>query len=97
MLSHRNIISVLSSMASRIDSLDYQQDIILGVAPMYHIMGAVVITLVSWVKGVPVVVLPRFEPESFIRAISRFRVTVRASRCPVSVPHGRVLEAMICG
>lgn len=50
-------------------------DVVLTVAPMFHIGGLNIHTLPALYKGIPVVLLPRFEPHETLRTIARERVT----------------------
>ena len=76
MLSHTNINSVLKQLTAGMAHFDYGKDVIAGIAPLFHIMGGHVVALQSWLRGVPVVILPRFEPQSFLAAIEKYKITV---------------------
>ena len=76
MLSHVNITAVLAQMALHITRYEHGRDVILGVAPFYHVLGGHIVVLLSWLKGVPAVVLPKFEPQSFSAAMEKHKVTV---------------------
>ena len=47
----------------------------LAVIPWYHVTGGVVTLLYPLNRGVPIVVLPRFEPNTFLSSISAHKVT----------------------
>ena len=51
------------------------EDVVLTVAPMFHIGGLNIHTLPALYKGIPVVLLPRFDPHETLRTIERERVT----------------------
>ena len=53
---------------------DFQLSI-MGLLPMYHIYGQIVLVF-GLMKGHKVVVLPRFIPEKFLSAIENHRVSV---------------------
>ena len=76
MISHTNVNSVLMQLLVDTPFFDYGKDVILAITPFFHIMGSQVVALHSWIRGASVVVLPRFEPESCLAAIQRFKVTV---------------------
>jgi 4-coumarate--CoA ligase len=42
---------------------------------MFHIYGFTVVTLCGLASGATIVTIPRFEPESFLKAIARYRVS----------------------
>ncbi|MDA8192409.1 MAG: long-chain fatty acid--CoA ligase [Thermaerobacter sp.] len=50
-------------------------DVILTVAPMFHIGGLGVHTLPAIYQGLPVVLLPRFDAQEVLAAVSQHRVT----------------------
>ena len=77
MLSHANLAAVLAQLFVAISQYNYRRDILLAVVPFYHIYGSSVIALLAWLKGVPIVILPRFEPRTFLAAIETHKVTVR--------------------
>lgn len=77
MLSHRNLTGVLTQMAPCIGSYEHGQDVLLAVVPFYHIYGGSVIALLSFLKGVPIVILPKFEPELLLSSIEKYKITVR--------------------
>ncbi|GHJ85798.1 hypothetical protein NliqN6_2200 [Naganishia liquefaciens] len=52
-----------------------QGSTILGACPLYHIYGLMEAAIVPLLKGVPVVILPRFTPEGFFKTIHKYRIT----------------------
>lgn len=50
-------------------------DVFLCLLPMFHVFGLSVITIVQLSRGNTVVVMERFEMETMMRAIERFRVS----------------------
>jgi len=52
------------------------RDVTLGVLPYYHIYGVVVQVFYPLFCSIPVVILPKFEPDQFCRFIERYKVTV---------------------
>ncbi len=77
MISHRNVISnVLQAyyqelMARMVRGPGTKPwiDVALGLLPMSHIYGLVVVSLATTYRGDEVIVLPRFELHSFLKAI----------------------------
>lgn len=73
MLTHATLVSnVVQYLQAR--PLDADA-VALCVLPMFHIFGFTVITLGVLAGGGTLVTLPRFEPESFLQCIPRYRVT----------------------
>ena len=58
-------------------------DVMLAVLPMFRIFGFNATTLCRLATGAAVVTLPRFEPETFLAAIERYRVTHLALVPPI--------------
>ncbi|KAJ9127974.1 hypothetical protein QFC24_000260 [Naganishia onofrii] len=48
---------------------------ILSACPLYHIYGLMEAAIVPLLKGVPVVILPKFTPEGFFTAIQNYKTT----------------------
>ena len=72
-LPHRNLVSnVCQFMQARPTD---ETAVVLAVLPMFHIYGFTVVTLRALASGATIVTLPRFEPESFLTAIERYRVS----------------------
>ncbi|KAJ3534681.1 hypothetical protein NM688_g7099 [Phlebia brevispora] len=74
-LSHRNVTSVLAMLAAVVSFYDHGRDVLIAVIPFYHIYGGHLLAFLSFMKGVPLVVLPRFIPEHFLSAVDKFKVT----------------------
>jgi acyl-CoA synthetase (AMP-forming)/AMP-acid ligase II len=55
----------------------------LAFLPMFHIYGFTIVTLCGLAKGGKLVTVPRFEPESFLHALSAYRVNRLAVVPPV--------------
>ncbi|ETP43704.1 hypothetical protein F442_09611 [Phytophthora nicotianae P10297] len=58
---------------ARVSALDVDADYILAVLPFYHI-AATMIFHVTIFKRIAMIVLPRFEPGSFLRVIENFKL-----------------------
>lgn len=70
-------------------------DVILGVAPLFHITGIVAHMGVSWYAGIPLVLFHRFDAEEALRLIARWRVTFTMGAITVFIAlmdHPRVGE-----
>jgi len=80
-LTHRTIVSnvcqVIQAIANR------PVGVALAFLPMFHIYGFTAVTLCGLARGNTLVTVPRFEPEPFLQAISKYRVTALALVPPV--------------
>ena len=74
MLTHHNLISNMRQM----EGLDYftANDTLLCVLPLFHIYGLVVILNMGLYLGATIVMMPRFDLEQFLKAVSKYRVTL---------------------
>jgi acyl-CoA synthetase (AMP-forming)/AMP-acid ligase II len=75
MLTHRNLVAnVLQVQAAR--HLDDGSDLLICFLPFFHIYGLVVIMMVGLRYGATLVVMPRFELESYLDLVERHRATM---------------------
>jgi len=51
-----------------------QTEVALGLLPLSHIYGLVVIAQASTWRGDEVIILPKFELQSYLNAIQRFKI-----------------------
>ncbi|XP_055548192.1 uncharacterized protein LOC129733475 isoform X2 [Wyeomyia smithii] len=75
-LTHHNVMTVIAYM--REDPRYTQLSVpirMLGILPFYHVYGFM-LTLNVCCNKYPMVVLPRFEPDLFLRSIQDYRVTM---------------------
>ncbi|RDD44757.1 4-coumarate--CoA ligase 1 [Trichoplax sp. H2] len=76
MLTHYNLVANLTQYTYRgMRSADDVDPSVLCVLPFYHILGMCSILSLSLSSGSRVVILPRFQPHSFLAAIEKFQVT----------------------
>ena len=80
MLTHGNLVANLEQTyelvkRARPDLLG-DNDVLLGLLPMFHIYGMVTILHYSMIHGSTLVTLLNFEPETFLKAIAQHRVNV---------------------
>src|SRR5262245_13405072 len=80
MITHRGYVANLCQIAS-VDPLG-SNEVFIGVAPMFQAHGMFMLLCRALGHGATVVMLPRFEPESFLKTIQNYRVT----RVPVVPP-----------
>ena len=73
MVTHRTLIA---------NTMQFEQafptphgSVVLAFLPMFHIYGFTLITMAGLVSGATLVAVPRFEPESFLKAIASYRVS----------------------
>lgn len=81
MLTHRNLVAGVRQAAAGLRPT--ADDVVLALAPFAHVMGFVVTLGASLAAGARVVTLPRFEPEAFLAAVERHRVTMLIVPPPV--------------
>ena len=77
MLTHHNIIAnILQLDHPELLNLHEEGTSVLGVLPFFHIYGMVVVLFSSLYAGSKMVSLPKFEPELFLSAISKYRTDI---------------------
>src|SRR5262249_44240339 len=74
MLTHRNLVANLAQFHAMFEVCP--DDVVAAVLPFLHIYGLQVILNGTLRAGATLVVLPRFELESFLRAVQEHRVTI---------------------
>jgi acyl-CoA synthetase (AMP-forming)/AMP-acid ligase II len=74
MLTHHNLVANICQM----DGLCYfyESDTLICVLPLFHIYGMVVVLNMGLYTGATVVMMPRFELESFLQAAQDYEVTL---------------------
>lgn len=78
MVSHRNVISnvlqhvTYESVARKQKGVETQSQ--LGLLPFSHIYGLVVVAHTGTWRGDEIIVLPRFELETYLAAIQNFKI-----------------------
>jgi acyl-CoA synthetase (AMP-forming)/AMP-acid ligase II/NAD(P)-dependent dehydrogenase (short-subunit alcohol dehydrogenase family) len=83
MLTHRNLVANLCILASA--QLITGSDVCLALPPMFHIYGLQASLNSALLRGATVVIPPRFELGTFLRAIQDYRVTRADVVPPVAV------------
>ncbi|NOY79296.1 MAG: long-chain fatty acid--CoA ligase [Calditrichaeota bacterium] len=76
-LTHGNLAS--NAYASAIIGQITSKDIFLGVLPFYHSFGQTVSMNAAFYSGARIVLLPKFDPERVLQAISRERISIFAA------------------
>jgi len=74
MLTHRNLVANIRQM----EGLDYfcETDTLICVLPLFHIYGLVVVLNMGLYSGATIVMMPRFELESFLQAVQDYDVSL---------------------
>jgi long-chain acyl-CoA synthetase len=73
MLTHGNIVynSETYEIAARMD----RSDVVLGVAPLFHITGIVAHVAIAFRLGIPLVIFNRFDADDVLRLIETYHIT----------------------
>ena len=96
MLTHRAIVSNVMQYNAAVRQPGVAERMVaLALLPMFHIFGFTVIMLCGLAEGITMVTLPRFEPESFLKALQQHRVTHLAVVPPLL--HFLTLHPMVAG
>ncbi len=62
-----------------------ENDVVLGVAPLFHVTGEVAHLAIAALAGIPVVLYYRFNPAETLRLIERWKVTVTVASITVYI------------
>ncbi|MFH1953798.1 MAG: long-chain fatty acid--CoA ligase [Pseudomonadota bacterium] len=62
-----------------------EKDVVLGVAPLFHVTGEVAHLAIAALAGIPVVLYYRFDPDETLRLIEKWRVTVTVASITVYI------------
>jgi long-chain acyl-CoA synthetase len=62
-----------------------EKDVVLGVAPLFHVTGEVAHLAIAALAGIPVVLYYRFDPGETLRLIERWNVTVTVASITVYI------------
>ena len=83
MIRHSNVVhnALVYETACRLD----RSDVILGVAPFFHITGIVAHLAIAFHLGIPVVVFGRFDAGDALRLMERHRVTFTVAAITVFI------------
>jgi acyl-CoA synthetase (AMP-forming)/AMP-acid ligase II len=81
-LTHRNLVANLCQ--TRLAHQVTEDDVVIVVLPLFHLYGLQITLNLALLAGATVVILPRFELESFLRAVQEHRIT-RAEVVPPMV------------
>ncbi|XP_045488332.1 4-coumarate--CoA ligase 3 [Pieris rapae] len=77
-LTNRNIVANCKQQDTEFRMYDYttetNQDAVLAVLPMYHSYGLSVVTLHKLAVGLKLVTIPKFKPETFVKALEKHSI-----------------------
>lgn len=79
MISHRNVIANVLQFKV-LEQIDRDarpgngSEVCLGLLPLSHIYGLVVVAQGSTYRGDEVIIMPKFELDSFLKAISKYKI-----------------------
>jgi acyl-CoA synthetase (AMP-forming)/AMP-acid ligase II len=62
-----------------------KDDVVLAVAPFFHVMGFTIVLPAGLAAGATIVTLARFELDAFLRAIQQYRVTLTIVVPPIAL------------
>jgi len=74
MLTHYNLVANIRQMEGL--RYFYESDTLICVLPLFHIYGLVVVLNMGLYSGSTVVLMPRFDLESFLKAVQDYEVTL---------------------
>jgi len=74
MLTHHNLVANIRQMEGL--CYFYETDTLICVLPLFHIYGLVVVLNMGLYTGATIVTMPRFELESFLKAVQDYDVTL---------------------
>lgn len=81
MLTHYNIVANLHQIEAT--GVIKQSDVLICILPLFHIYGLVVIMNESLHVGATVVMMPRFDLESFLKALQDYQITLAPAVPPI--------------
>lgn len=82
MLTHRNLVANLV----QIDAIEARDlSAFVGVLPLFHIYGMNVLMNFGMLRGATIVLLPRFDLETFLRALQDWRIPIAHIAPPIAV------------
>lgn len=74
MLTHHNLVANICQMEGL--CYFYESDTLICVLPLFHIYGLVVVLNMGLYAGATIVTMPRFDLESFLKAVQDYEVTL---------------------
>jgi long-chain acyl-CoA synthetase len=75
MLTHANLVANSDQMLAHVGHMPEQQERTLGVLPLFHVFALTTVLDYSVATAAEMILLPRFEMKSFLKAVERTRPT----------------------
>ena len=72
------------------------EDVLLGILPIFHIYGLVLVQFGAITQGAKLVMLPRFEPKSFLESIQKHKVLTSQPAKSVGGHHRPAIRMVFC-
>lgn len=76
MLTHKNIISNATMCDSWLYKCKKGEETIMGIIPLFHVYGLTTVMILSVMLGDKMVLLPKFDPETALKTISKQKPTL---------------------
>lgn len=88
MLTHRNLVANVLQVDA-CDHFLHEKDITIAFLPFFHIYGMVVIAMVGLWSGATLVVMPKFDLDTYLDLVEQYRATILHVVPPVVVALGK--------
>ncbi|KAF8315898.1 AMP binding protein [Clavulina sp. PMI_390] len=85
MTTHRNLVSIPQTYRPLAFPIDRSKDVEMGFLPLYHNYGIIKVLFFGFWIGVPIVIVPKFEPVSFFQTIAKYKISIIRLVPPVLV------------
>lgn len=85
MTSHYNMTSQLQAVNSTFSILEPTKDVVLDILPLSHIFGLTILLLLPFTMACPLVILPRFEETSVLKAIEKYKISFACIVPPIVI------------
>lgn len=76
MLSHKNLISNATMCDTWLYKTKRGEETVLGIIPLFHVYGLTTVLILSVMQGNKMVLLPKFDPETALKTISKQKPTL---------------------
>jgi acyl-CoA synthetase (AMP-forming)/AMP-acid ligase II len=87
--THKNMVALVNIVTHAFPKFLIGQDVMLGVLPFYHIFGIAMLLHFPFYSGIPVVIMPRFEPVAYCAHIEKYKITVALVVPPILLAMAR--------
>lgn len=76
MLTHKNIISNATMCDAWLYNTTRGEETVMGIIPLFHVYGLTTVLILSVMQGNRMVLLPKFDPETALKTISKQKPTL---------------------